>query len=131
MSIDLLAWMQGTLPTAAQRTAKAKRRAAHAWRRIHDKEEPPTSITLRTAAGVDRAAQTVRIEVDNRASVIGSAAGSVPKMGLIVYGVRNHATLADTIMAEGDRFVLNGDSYRIEDVIDNPGDRQGTAVKIG
>lgn len=128
---DLLNWMQATLPTAAQRTAKAQRRAAHAWRRLHDKFEPVTSVAFKTAAGVTLAAQEVRIEVDNRASMSSSAAGSAPRMTLIVYGVRNHATIADTIMEEGFRFILGSDEYRCIDVILTLGEIQGIFVAIG
>lgn len=103
-------------------------RAALAWSRILDK---PTSVVLKTASGVNRAAQTVRIEVDNRSSLANSAVGAAPRMAVIVYGIKNHPTLPDTIMAEGDRFVLNNDSYRIEDIILTLGEIQGVAVATG
>jgi len=121
-------WLSGSAPTTQERTLREQERAADAWRRIQEK---PVSITLKTAAGVNRAAQTVRVELDNRASVGESAAGITPRMNAIVYGVRNHATVTNTAMAEGDRFVLNGDEYRIVDVIDTIGERQGVAEAVG
>jgi hypothetical protein len=121
-------WLKGTQPTSAQRTLREQKRAAAAWKRINEK---PQSITLRTAVGVDRAAQTVRLEVDNRASESSSAAGAAPKMHVIVYGIRNHATLANTAMAEGDRFNYAGDAYRIVDIILQTGEIQGVAEAVG
>lgn len=121
-------WLSGTVASAQERTLRAQERAADAWRRIQEK---PSTITLRTAAGVNRAVQTVRIEVDNRASVAESAAGAAPKMHVILYGIRNHATLADTVMAEGDRFNYAGDQYRIVDIILQAGEIQGVAEAVG
>ena len=103
-------------------------RAALAWNRIQQK---PTVITLRTAAGVTLAAQTVRLEADNRASIATSAAGSAPVMKLIVYGIRNHASQSNTLMEEGYRFVLGSDEYRCVDIIDTIGERQGVFVATG
>lgn len=121
-------WLSGTLTTAQQRTERAQERAADAWKRINEK---PSTITLRTAAGVNRASQVMRLEVDNRASVGESAAGVTPRMNVILYGIRGHATLADTVMAEGDRFVYAGDQYAIQDVILQTGEIQGVGVATG
>lgn len=127
---DLAAWMTGVLPTAGQRTAKAQRRAAHAYRRLNDKEQPVTSIAFKNGAGTVLAAQTVRVEWDNRASIVSSTAGAAGKMNLVVYGIRQHPTLATTDIKEGYRFVLNGDEYRCSEVIDTLGERQGIFVAI-
>lgn len=121
-------WLSGTVMTAAQRTERTQERAADAWKRIQEK---PSTITLRTAAGANRAAQTLRLEVDNRASVGESAAGVAPRMNVILYGVRGHATLTDTAMAEGDRFVYAGDQYTIRDIILQVGEIQGIAEATG
>lgn len=127
---DLITWMGATIPTAAQRTAKAQRRAAHTWRRLNDKEQPVTSVAFKNASGTILAAQTVRVEWDNRASMVSSAAGSSAKMNLVVYGIRNHPTLPTTDIKEGYRFVLNGDEYRCSEVIETLGERQGIFVAI-
>lgn len=126
--IDLSNWSSSVLTTAQQRTTRSARRAAFAWKRISDK---PTSVTFRTPAGATLAAQTVRVEVDNRASVIDSDAGQTPRMNVILYGIRDHATLTDTNMAEGYRFVLSGDEYTVQDVILQTGEIQGVAVANG
>jgi hypothetical protein len=123
--------MQANAPTAEQRTAREQRRAVHALRRINDKFTVVTSVTFKTAAGVTLAAQQVRLEYDNRASESTSAAGAAPRMQLIVYGIRQHATLPDTDMKEGYRFVYGNDEYRITDIIDTIGERQGIAVATG
>lgn len=121
-------WLRGTVMTAAERTQREQERAADAWTRINEK---PSTITLRTAAGVNRAAQVVRLEVDNRASVGESAAGVAPRMNVILYGIKGHATIADTVMAEGDRFVYAGDQYTIQDIILQVGEIQGIAEATG
>ncbi len=124
-------WIGATIPTAAQRTAKAQRRAAHTWRRLHDKFQPPTSVAFKNAAGTTLAAQTVRVEVDNTASPAESAAGVAPRRRVIVYGVRNHPTLTDTDIREGYRFVLDNDVLRCVDVIITLGEIQGIFESVG
>lgn len=128
---DLSTWLSGTLPTPAQRTAKAQKRAAHAWRRLHDKFQPPTSVTFKTAAGATLAAQTVRVESDNTATASESAAGAAAKRKVIVFGIRNHATLTDTDIKEGYRFVLDNDEYRCVDTIITLGEIQGIFESVG
>lgn len=126
--VSISGWLSGTLKTSAARTINEQARAADAWQRINDK---PQTVTLKTAAGSNRAAQTVRIELDDRATVGGGDTGDAPRMGLIIYGIRNHATLTDTAMAEGDRFVYANDEYRCTDIVDVPGERQGIFEKYG
>lgn len=121
-------WLAGTHPTTAERTLREEERAADAWKRINEK---PQSVVFRSAAGATVAAQTVRVEVDNRASDSISAAGAAPKMKAIVYGIKGHSTLANTDIKEGYRFVLNGDEYRCIDVIDTIGERQGIFEATG
>ena len=115
-------WLSGTVTTAQERTLREQERAADAWKRINEK---PLSIVLRTAAGASRAAQTVRVESDNSATPSESAAGSAAKRKVIVFGVRNHATVTDTVIAEGDRFVYLGDLYICVDTILQTGEIQG------
>jgi hypothetical protein len=103
-------------------------RAALAWRRINDK---PTSVAFRTAAGATVAAQTVRIESDNSATAAESAAGAAAKRKVIVFGVRNHATVADTDIREGYRFVYLNDEYRCVDTIVTLGEIQGVFEATG
>lgn len=107
---------------------REQERAADAWQRINEK---PSSVAFRNVAGTILAAQTVRIEVDNRASDNISAAGAAPKMKAIVYGVRNHATLANTDIKEGYRFVYANDEYRCVDIILTLGEIQGVFEASG
>jgi hypothetical protein len=103
-------------------------RASLAWARIQDK---PTSVAFRPPTGAALAAQTVRVEVDNRQSMVASASGVAPRMQAVVFGVRGHPTVADTIIAEGYRFVLGNDEYRVDDIILTIGEVQGIASAIG
>lgn len=128
MSIDFESWLGGTTPLLPTPTEDAPLRAVGVWRRILDK---PSSVTFRTALGASVAAQTVRLEWDNTASLIASEAGSAPRALLIVFGVRSHPTIADTDMAEGYRFNFEGDAYRIIEVIKSIGEIQGVAEVVG
>ncbi len=120
--MDISAWL---LDTVAIPEAE---RAALALNRINDK---PLIIVLRTAAGVNRAAQVLRVESDNSATPAESSAGATPKRKVIVFGIKGHATVADSIMAEGDRFIYAGDQYRIVDLILTLGEIQGIAEVSG
>lgn len=128
---SLSSWLGGTQKTAAQRAAREQRRAAHADNRINDKWEVTTTVAFKNAAGTILAAQEVRIESDNSATPSESAAGAAPKRKVIVYGVRDHATIADTDIKEGYRFVLHNDEYRVVDIILTLGEIQGIAEATG
>lgn len=116
----------------------AAKRAAAAWRRIQDK---PASIVFTVPRSINGAglvtpestlaAQTVRVELDNRPMPAESAAGLTPKMRAVIFGIKDHATLGTTDMKEGYTFVMGNDLYRIEDVIDTIGERQGLALATG
>jgi hypothetical protein len=122
MGVNMAAWL------GVGQAISSEERAALAWARIQDK---PSSVAFRTPVGTTLGAQTVRLEVDNRAQVIASAAGAAPQMRLVVFGIRDHATLPDTDMAEGYRFVYGGDQYRIDDIILTIGEIQGVATATG
>jgi hypothetical protein len=121
-------WLSGTVTTAQERTLREQERAADAWKRIGEK---PQSVAFKNAAGTTLAAQTVRVEVDNRASDSISAAGAAPKMKAIVFGIRGHATLANTDIKEGYRFVYGNDEYRCIDIILQTGEIQGVFEAVG
>ena len=116
------------IPTSPIYAKRIQMRAQDAVKRIGEK---PASVVFRRANGTTLAAQTVRLELDNRASLSTSTAGSAPRMGVIVYGIRGHATLPDTDMKEGYRFNYGADAYRIEDIILQSGEIQGIAVATG
>jgi len=115
--------------TPAQKTIN---RAQSAYKRVQDK---PTTITFRKPMPPGRPAtlapQTLRVEVNNRAGLATSEAGSAPVMGVIVYGWRGHPSYPDSDIAEGYTFTLGKDTYRIEDVILTFGEIQGTGVRTG
>ena len=122
MAADFSAWLGAAGSLAATPTATEAERAALAWRRINDK---PSSVAFRTNAGATIAAQTVRIEYDNVESPTTGNAGKAGKRGVIVFGVLNHATVADSDIKDGYRFALGNDEFRCNAVIDTIGERQG------
>lgn len=122
--IDIGAWLSsgGGEPAAQEAT-----RAALAWKRIQDK---PASVAFRTPAGTILAAQPVRIESDSSASATMSTAGKNAARRVVVFGIRNHSSLDDTDLAEGYRFVHEGQELRCESVITTLGEVQGLFVAI-
>ena len=120
--VNLSAWLSDAGDLAATPTITEVQRAALAWRRINDK---PSSVAFRTPAGTTLSAQTVRIEPDSGAGMATSEAGAGQVRKAVVFGVRNHATIADTIMDDGYRFVLDGDEYRCVGILKTLGEIQG------
>lgn len=102
--------------------AQAGTWAALAWAAILDK---PSDVQFVTALGQVLAPQTVRLESSNRAAAQQSAAGTAPLRQLVIFGVRGHATVADTDMQEGYTFVWDKDEYSCVDVIVTIGEIQG------
>lgn len=126
--LNLSNWLSGTHSTGSQRSAREQKRAAQAWRRINEKG---TSVSFRTPTGATVGAQLVRIESDNTATASESAAGATAKRKVIVFGVRNHAVVADTDIKEGYRFVLLNDEYKCVDTILTLGEIQGVFEATG
>lgn len=109
------------------RTISASTRAVRAWQRIQDN---PTSIVIMRGS-TDLTAQTVRIEPVLSAREATGDAGTAAVQRMIVFGIEDHPTLADTNVAKGDRFVLNSvDEYRVMDVVRYPGEVQATAERV-
>lgn len=97
-------------------------RAVDAWKRINDK---PASVVFKRN-GANLSAQTVRVELDNGGSR-GQNTG-VRVQGAVVYGVKDHPTVADTDMQVGDRFRWAGKQYEIGVVVLTFGEVQGQAT---
>lgn len=116
------------IPTSPIYAKRIQMRAEDAVRRISEK---PTTVVFKRANGTTLPAQVVRLEWDNRSATLASVAGAGPRMNLVIYGIRGHASLADTDMKEGYRFNFAGDAYRIEDIILQSGEVQGIAVATG
>lgn len=109
-------------PLASEKTE----RAILAWRRISEK---PTSIVVKTSSG-SLAAQTVRIESDSRATDTKTVAGGSPRRKVIIFGVYDHPTVANTNLKEGWYFNLGEDRYNIQDVIYTLGEVQAIAEAV-
>jgi hypothetical protein len=101
----------------------AAARAADAWQRIQDK---PTSITIRRN-GTAQTAQTVRIEFDDTATERITDNVSVGLQTLIVFGVRGHATVTDTDIKPGDKFIAAKKEYEVLSLIHTTGEIQAIA----
>ena len=99
-------------------------RAAEAWARI---SEQPTTITIRRG-GESLAAQTVRVEFsDSAREDLDVRRGLNVMPGVqraVVFGVRNHARVADTNIQRGDRFVIEATEFEVMAVIAVPGEVQ-------
>lgn len=112
-------WLAGTNKTAGQRTLRVQRHAAAAWKRINDKpaldSEGNVGIRLKRD-GVMLAAQVVRIDVDSSSSPASSEAGMGAARKLTIFGVRGHATVADTDVLKGDRVVIGPVEYTVMSV---------------
>lgn len=120
---DFNSWLTDTEPIAETE------RASLAWSRIQDK---PSTVSFKTPAGAILAAQTVRVEPDDKATGETGQSGMTGHMRYcIIFGVINHDTVTDTDMEEGYRFVLNNDEYRITDVLITLGSIQGNAESSG
>lgn len=95
-------------------------RAYDAWARIQRK---PSSITL-VRDGVAQAVQTARVEHDSGTTQADAELSKSTLQRLVVYGVRNHPTVATLNILEGDRFILNNRQYEVMAVMVVPGEIQ-------
>src|SRR4249920_1161290 len=120
--LGLSNWVSGIVKSARSLVIKENVYAAEAWRRICER---PFHVSFRTSNGTKLPIQTVRIESDNRASVVRGPAGTAPARQLIIYGIINHSSLPNTIMKEGYTFVYDKDEYMCKDVIVTQGELQG------
>lgn len=106
-------------------------RAVDAWNRI---QADKTTITLQGAG----AAITVRIEHDGDPSDVASDAGQSDTMRCTIFGVRDHPddAVADTVIAEGNRFRITGNSYLsgniyvVQRIATPPGEVQAFAESV-
>ena len=106
---------------------QAATRAALAARRIADK---PTSVAFRTPSGSTLSAQSVRVENDSTASPTMSTAGKSAARRVVVFGIRGHATESDTDVAEGYRFILAGDEFRVQAIVLTLGEVQAMCEAV-
>ncbi len=99
-------------------------RAVDAWLRIR---EQLTTITIRRGTET-LDAQTVRIEISNSVREdLDLRRGLDVTPGVqqaVVFGLRDHTTIADTDIQRGDRFVIGVTEFEVIGVIDAPGEVQ-------
>lgn len=112
--------------TSTVAPASAETRAVLAWRRIQDR---PTSLVL-SRDGIDQAAQTVRLEFDATYSDVQDETGRSAKRELVIFGVKDHPTVADTDIQTNDRFAIDLTLYEVNNVIELPGEVQALVRRI-
>lgn len=105
-------------------TPSEQSRADAAWSRIQAK---PSSVVIARGASTTLAAQMVRLEYSTQMpSEPSGSAGMSSKQTVILFGVRGHATVADTNVVRGDRFAVSGVQYRVVAVVPTLGEVQAT-----
>lgn len=129
-------WLGTTPGIIGTPTDNEATRAAAAWRRIQDKPSsvafirPAVVTPTGTTPETTLTSQDVRIEQDNTATPTESPTGIAARRKVIVFGVRNHATIADTDMKQGYRFRYEDENYRVNDIILQLGEIQGVCEAI-
>lgn len=96
----------------------ATQRAIDTWERILRK---PASVAL-LRGNQTLSDQTVRITFDNpRSTARGDSGGQYTDRVGVIYGVKDHPTVADTNIKAGDRFAVGTTIYEVMDVMRHPG----------
>lgn len=108
-----------------KRGVNSDQRAILAYRRIQDK---PTTITLwREEAEMDP--QIVRIEWRTIVNDRNDDVSESTYRELTIFGVRDHDTVDDTDIKNGDLFVLYGDTYEVQDVAEYTGSVKARGIR--
>lgn len=86
-------------------------RASRMWALI---QRNSTSITIKRGT-TTLSAQVVKVVIENSGNDerVGESRSVSGLQDAIVYGVRDHASVADTDIEIGDMFVVNGDVHRV------------------
>jgi len=119
---NINAWLNtsNTSPNTTQR-------AVDAWNRIGDK---PVSITV-IRGDTTLPIQTVRIEYSESERVVtGEASGMSAVRNVIVFGVKNHPSVANTNLQYGDMFSYDGQIFKIVFVMSTIGEIQANAEAV-
>lgn len=128
---DLDAWVYGGGAASAVPVLSAEARAAQAWLRISDR---PSSIVIERGSGSGRqvlSAQTVRVEYDNSARRSDQQMTTSMISTAVVFGVRDHATVADTDIRRSDRFTVGSSKYEVIAILTPPGEVQAVCQALG
>jgi hypothetical protein len=105
----------------------------HAWRAGRNWlliQRDPTVITV-DRAGTQLAAQTVRFAYPKNGEIAADVDTRLELLTLTIYGVKDHAVIADTDLQQGDRFWINGLEYEIRAVTPTPGGIEALADAKG
>jgi hypothetical protein len=114
-------WL-GSNPTALTKGRSAQR-AVIAWNRIQESHE---EIIFEPSSGSPIASQWIRVESDNRGSPLTDSSGTAPTRNITLFGVRDHPTVADTIIRKGYSFRLpyGKELYIVKDIVFTDGEVQ-------
>lgn len=101
-------------------------RAVRAWNLIL---RNPVEVTILRGMNTVLSPQKVRLEYSNTEREIEGGSANGVKRDVIIFGVRNHPdeSVLDTDIKRGDLFELNGQSFRVDDMILVPGGIQASA----
>ncbi len=110
-------------------------RAASAWQRINSNPAMKHSIEVsRDGFSTFESPQTVRIEFLNSPKEMSITSGNgnarTIQIDCVVFGIRNHATLADTDILKDDEFGIDGIRYRVLDVLLFAGEKQASCYRM-
>lgn len=120
--VDINAWL-----ATGNNAPNTTQRAVDAWNRIQDKPVTITVIRGDTTLPI----QTVRIEYSESERVItGEANGMSAVRDVIVFGVKNHPSVANTNLQYGDMFSYDGQIFKIVFVMSTIGEIQANAEAV-
>lgn len=130
MAVSFSLWLGGSDDLVGTPSDHEAERAVRNWRIIQDR---PESIAFKKPDGTTLAAQSVRVEVENRASEREDASGRGASRNLIVFGVSGHPDedIANTNIARGYRFIRNSREYRVIELVTVIGGIQAVAESVG
>lgn len=103
-------------------------RAVDAWNAIQD---DPQSITFLDSDGATVAVQTLRVEYDDTTRPFLGSSGIANLRYITLFGVRNHPTVANSVVERGWRFWLGAYEYTTLDPIESDWDVQIRAQRYG
>jgi hypothetical protein len=105
----------------------------HAWRAGRNWlliQRDPISITV-DRAGTQLPAQTVRFAYPKNDEIKIDVDTRTEKLTVTIYGVKDHAVIADTDLQQGDRFWIDGLEYEVRAVTPTPGGLEALADAKG
>lgn len=110
----------------SRRRIDTRSRAARAWARIQDR---PAVVSIVRNADTTLAAQTVRIEPSDQRTIreVTGGAGTSGRQTIVVFGVRDHESVADTNIDRDDTFQHGNKFYRVVQINLFPGEVQALA----